>query len=141
MLTRTLTIVLSGIMLAAAFGLHAARAETGVDARQAQQARMSVLKLGTGERARVEVKLRDETKVKGYVSAAGADSFTVTNARTGESTVVTYNDVAQVKRRGGGLSTMTKVLIGGAVAAGVVIGWQVVKPALCDGGAQSRGPC
>ena len=141
MLKRTLMLMLSGIMLSAAFGLRAVRAETGVDARQAQQARMSVLKLGTGERARVEVKLRDETKVKGYVSAAGADSFTITNARTGESTVVAYNDVAQVKRQGGGLSTMTKVLIGGAVAAGVVVGWQVVKPALCDGGAQSRGPC
>ncbi len=141
MLKRTLTIMLSGIMLSAAFGLGAVRAETGVDAQQAQQARASVLKVGTGERARVEVKLRDETKVKGYVSAAGADSFTVTNAQTGESTVVAYNDVAQVKRRGDGLSTMTKVLIGGAVAAGVVIGWQVVKPALCDGGAQSRGLC
>jgi hypothetical protein len=128
-------------MLSAAFGLRAVWAETGVDARQAQQARMSVLKLGTGERARVEVKLRDETKVKGYVSAAGADSFTITNARTGESIVVAYNDVAQVKRPSGGLSTMTKVLVGGAVAAGLVIGWQVVKPALCDGGAQSRGLC
>jgi hypothetical protein len=79
--------------------------------------------------------------VKGYVSAAGADSFTVINARTGESTVVAYSDVTQVKKRGGGLSTMTKALIGGAAVAGVVIGWQVVKPALCDGGAQSRGPC
>jgi hypothetical protein len=133
--------MLSGIMLSAAFGLDAARAQTGDEARRAQQSRMSVLKMGTGERARVEVKLRDETKVKGYVSAAGADSFTVTNAGTGESTVVAYNDVAQVKRQGGGLSTMTKMLIGGAAVAGVVIGWQVVKPALCDGGAQSRGPC
>ncbi|HEY9404872.1 MAG TPA: hypothetical protein VIQ24_19605, partial [Pyrinomonadaceae bacterium] len=134
-------LMLSGIILSAAFGFQTVRAETGVDARIAQQARVSVLKLGTGERARVEVKLRDETKLKGYISAAGADSFTVTDARTGAATVVAYTDVAQVKKSGNGFSTMTKVLIGGAVAAGVIIGWQVVKPALCDGGAQSRGPC
>jgi hypothetical protein len=128
-------------MLSAAFGFQTVRAETGGDANRAQEARIKVLKLGVGERARVEVKLRDETKLKGYVSAAGTDSFTVTDARTGAITVVAYGDVVRVKRPGNGLSTMTKVLIGGAVAAGVIIGWQVLKPALCDGGAQRRGPC
>jgi hypothetical protein len=39
------------------------------------------------------------------------------------------------------VSTMTKVLIGGAVAAGAVNVWQIVKPALRDGGAQHRGSC
>ncbi|HEY1403122.1 MAG TPA: hypothetical protein VGB05_03220, partial [Pyrinomonadaceae bacterium] len=110
-------------------------------ARLAQQARVKILKLGVGERARVEVKLRDDTKLKGYISAAGADTFTVTDARTGASTVVAYNDVLGVKKVGNGLSTMTKVIIGGAAAAGVIIGWQIVKPALCDGGAQTRGIC
>jgi hypothetical protein len=133
--------MLSGIIFSATFGFRQAQAETGEEARLAQQARISVLKLGTGERARVEVKLRDDSKLKGYVSAAGADSFTVTDSRTGESTVVAYNDVAQVKKSGNGLSTMTKVLIGGAVVAGAVVGWQIMKPALCDGGAQHRGPC
>jgi redox-regulated HSP33 family molecular chaperone len=133
--------MLSGIILSAAFGFRAVQAETVEGARLAQEARVSVMKLGVGERARVEVKLRDDTKLKGYVSAAGADSFTVTDGKTGASTVVAYGDVAQVKKQGNGLSTMTKVLIGGAVAAGVIVGWQVLKPALCDGGAQHRGPC
>jgi hypothetical protein len=133
--------MLSGIILSAAFGFRPVRAETDEAARLARQARMSVLKLGVGERARVEVKLRDDSKLKGYVSAAEAGSFTVTDERTGASTVVAYTDVAQVKKPGKGLSTMMKVLIGGAIAAGVIIGWQVAKPALCDGGAQHRGPC
>ena len=141
LLRRTLTILLSGIILSAAFGLTTVRAETGGGANLAQEARIKVLKLGTGERARVEVKLRDETKLKGYISAAGADAFTVTDTKTGAATIVKYNDVAQVKKSSNGLSTMTKVLIGGAVVTGAVIGWQVLKPALCDGGAQSRGPC
>lgn len=141
MLKRTFVIMLSGMILSAAFGFQTVRAETGADARLVQQTRLSVLKLGVGERARVEVKLRDDTKLKGYVSAAAADSFTVTDAKTGASTVVAYSDVAQLKRSGNGFSTMTKVLIGGAAAAGLIIGWHIVKPALCDGGAQSRGPC
>jgi hypothetical protein len=141
LLRRTFAIMLSGIILSAAFGFQSVQADTGEDARLAQQARITVLKLGVGEQARVEVKMRDNSKLKGYISAAGADSFTVTDRKTGASTVVAYNNVAQVKRSDNGLSTMTKVIIGGAVAAGVIIGWQIVKPALCDGGAQSRGPC
>jgi hypothetical protein len=133
--------MLSGIILSAAFGLPNAQAETVEEARLARQNRISILKLGIGERARVEVKLRDDSRLKGYVSAAGADSFTVTDAKTGASTVLAYRDVAQVKKPGNGLSTMTKVLIGGAVAAGLIVTWQIVKPALCDGGAQHRGPC
>lgn len=139
-LRKTLTLILSGILLPAAFGFQTVRAQTGAEARLDQPARMRILKLGIGERARVEVKLRDDSKLKGYISAAGADTFTVTDTKTGASNVVAYNDVAQVKKPGG-LSTMTKALIGGAVAAGVIVGWQVVKPALCDGGAQSRGIC
>ena len=133
--------MLSGIILSAAFGFQSAQAKTGEDARLAGKARIAILKLGVGEKARVEVKLRDNTKLKGYVSEAGADSFIVTDSQTGASSRVAYNDVAQVKKSGNGFSTMTKVLIGGAVAAGAIIGWQLVKPVLCDGGAQDRGPC
>jgi hypothetical protein len=54
---------------------------------------------------------------------------------------VAYSDVKQVSKLGNGLSTMTKVLIGAAVVTGAVVGWVILKPALCDGGAQTRGPC
>jgi hypothetical protein len=138
---KTLAIMLAGLLLATNFGTQPVQADTVDDAQLAAKARNSILKIGTGEKARVEVKLRDETKLKGYVSQTGADSFTLTDAKTGASQVVAYSEVARVKKWGGGLSTMTKVLIGGAVAAGAIIGWHVVKPALCDGGAQSRGPC
>lgn len=107
----------------------------------AEKARMDVARLGVGKEARVEVKLRDNTKLKGYVSEVGRDTFTVTDSKTGASRTLAYEDVSQVSRRGNGLSTRTKALIGAAVATGVVVTWLVVKPALCDGGAQSRGPC
>lgn len=138
---KTLATALAGLLLITNFGIQPVQADTIEDARRAGKARTTILRVGTGEKARVEVKLRDNTRLKGYVSEVGADTFTVTDARTGASSIVAYNNVTQVKRSGNGLSTMTKVLIGGAVAAGVIVGWQIVKPALCDGGAQSRGPC
>ncbi|MGA9995182.1 MAG: hypothetical protein WBP93_07210 [Pyrinomonadaceae bacterium] len=99
-----------------------------------------MLKQGTGKDARVEVKLRDNTKVKGYISEAGQDTFTVMDQKTGVSKTVAYADVSQVKKQGGGLSSRTWIILG-AVAAAVVVVGIVVKPAVCDGGAQSRFPC
>ncbi len=133
--------MLSGLLLLTGFGFQPLQAKTVEDARLAEKARAGILKMSMKKDARIEVKLRDNTKLKGTLAGVGTDSFTVTDAKTGASTTVAYDDVAQVKKSGNGFSTRTKVLIGVAVAAGVIIGWQIVKPALCDGGAQSRGPC
>ena len=142
MFKKTLAIALTGLLLLATnFGSQPVRADTIEDAQLAGKARVSILKIGTGQKARVEVKLRDNTRLKGYVSEVGADTFTVTDAKTGASSTVAYNNVAQVKKPGNGFSTMTKVLIGSAVAAAIIITLVIVKPALCDGGAQTRGPC
>jgi hypothetical protein len=122
-------------------GFLPVHAEAGEEAQLAAKARVNIAKLGVGKNARVEVKLRDNTKLKGYVSGAEADSFTVTDSKTGASRTVAYSEVTQVKKQGNGLSAMTKVLIGAAVVTGVVVTLLIVKPALCDGGAQSRGPC
>ena len=141
LLRRILTTVLSGILLGTTLGLTTARAQTVDDTRLTEQTRAAVQKAGVGRDARVEVKLRDNTKLKGYVSAAGADSFTVTDTKTGAAQTLAYTDVTRVQRQGNGLSARTKVIIGAAVATGLVVTWLIVKPALCDGGAQSRGPC
>lgn len=135
MLSRTFPIMLSGILLSTAFGFQSVRAQTGKDAQLAEKARAGVQKLGLGRDARVEVKLRDNTKLKGSISAAGEDSFTITDSKTGASQTVAYADVAQVKRPGGGLSTRTWVIIGAAAVAAVIVGVTVIKPVLCDGGA------
>lgn len=141
MIKRTLAMILSAILLSAAFDFHLVHAQAGGQAQFAETARASIARLGTGKDARVAVKLRDNTKVKGYVSEAGGDSFTIIDAKTGVSRRVAYADVRQVSRQGNGLSTRTKAIIGAAIATGVIVGWLVVKPAVCDGGAQHRGPC
>jgi len=129
-----------GALLGVSLGLDTVRAQTVKELQATEKARASVLKLGVGRTSRVEVKLRDQTKVKGYVSDAGQERFTVTDLNNGASQTIAYADVTEVKKPGGGLSTSTWIIIGAAAASAVIVGI-ALKPAVCDGGAQSRFPC
>ena len=135
---RVFAIVISTAILTGSFGLQAVFGQSAMFDAQASKARAKVESLGNN--ARVEVKLRDTTKVKGNISALTPDSFTVTDAKTGTTNTVAYADVAEVKKPGSGLSTRSWIIIG-AAAAGTVITWFIVKPVFCDGGAQTRGIC
>jgi hypothetical protein len=56
------------------------------EARLAQRVKAGVARLGVGPEARVKVKLRDKTKLAGYVSEVGDDYFVVTDPETGRAT-------------------------------------------------------
>lgn len=132
MFARTLAMILSAAILFAASAPPAAAKE----AQTPEQARVKVRRIGVGSKARVEVRLRDKTKLKGYVSAADSeDSFTVTDPKTGASRTVAYSDVDKVGKPGGGLSTRGLIILGAAATAAVVVGVTVLYPVLCDGGA------
>jgi preprotein translocase subunit SecF len=83
------------------------------ETRFAEKVKEGISKLGTGADARVEVKLRDKTKLKGYVSEADADSFVVVDEKTNTISRMTYAQVKQVK--GNNLSTAAEIAIGVAV--------------------------
>ena len=139
MFKRTFAIMLSGILLVTAFGFQHVIAQTANDTQTSEKIRARVQKIGVGPRARIEVKLRDNTQLKGYISAAEQDSFTVTDNRTGSIRTVSYADASSVKKAGGGSSKSWIILGAAVIGAGVT--WIIVKPALCDGGAQTRGLC
>lgn len=79
----------------------------------------SIGKLGVGKETRVAVKLRDHTKLTGFVSKIEAERFIVTDAKTGDATAVAYSDVTQVK--GQNLSTGAKIAIGIAIGVGATL--------------------
>jgi hypothetical protein len=85
------------------------------EARFAEKVKANIMKLGTGPDARVHVKLRDKTKLEGYISEAGTDSFVVMNSKTNVATTVLYPQVKSVK--GNNLSTGVWIAIG----VGIVI--------------------
>lgn len=113
----TLLLVAAVINLA---GVRLAYAESKEEkqARFAEKVKANVLKLGTGESSRVKVKLRDQGKLEGYISDAGAETFTITNRKTGEATTVAYPEVKSVQ--GNNLSTGAKIAIGVGIAAAVI---------------------
>lgn len=89
------------------------------EARFAGKVKAGVAKLGTGTVARVEVKLKDKTKLKGYISEAGTEGFSVVDAKTGTTTRVPYPQVQTVK--GNNLSTGAKIAIGLGVVVAVLV--------------------
>jgi hypothetical protein len=120
MYRRILAVALVALLvnLVAVRVTHAAT-EAEKQARFAGKVKAAVLKLGTGEAARVRVRLRDKTKLEGYVSSAGEDSFAVTNFKSGETTTVPYPQVKGVQ--GNNLSTGAKIAIGAGIGAGIVL--------------------
>ncbi len=93
----------------------AAKSKAEKAAEFAAKVKTDLAKLGTGPDARIEVKLRDKTKLKGYISQVGADSFVITDPDTKAETNVPYPSVA--KATGQNMSTGAKIVIG--VLAGV----------------------
>ena len=89
--------------------------------------------------SQVEVRFRDKTKVKGYITSVEPLTFNLRDSKAGASQSIAYSEVDSVSKAGG-VSTKTWLIIGG-IAAGAVTTWLIVKPAACDGGAQSRGIC
>ncbi len=105
-----------------------------------EKVRAKVQVLSASRDQQVEVKFRDKTKIKGYITAVEPVSFTLRDAKSGTSQSIAYAEVASVSKASDGVSTKTWLIIGG-VAAGVATTWLIVKPAVCDGGAQTRGVC
>ena len=139
MLKRFSVVALLIVFLSGGLVFDTADAKSSND-ELAAKARAKVAKIGVGQNAKVEVKLRDQGRVRGYISELDPARFTVIERDTGASKTFTYEDVAEVKRSHGGLSTKSWIIIG-AAAAGAIVTWSIVKPALCDGGAQTRGIC
>lgn len=82
-----------------------------------EKAKADVAKRGTGPKAKVNVKLKDKTKLKGYINQTGSDSFTLADSETGQMRTLAYAEVSEVKKSGG-LSLLTKI----GIAVGIFVG-------------------
>ena len=119
MCRKVMTVLLVALVMNLGGGrLAYADSKEEKQARFAEKVKVNVLKLGTGESARVKVKLRDQGKLEGYISDVGDETFTVTNRKTGVATTIAYPQVKSVQ--GNNLSTGAKIAIGVGIAAGIV---------------------
>ena len=119
MFKKLLSLALAALLinLAGVMPAYAASREEK-QARFSEKVKASVLKFGTGEAARVKIKLQDKTKLAGYISAADGDGFTVVDSKTGMATTITYPQVKSVQ--GNNLSTGAKIAIGVGIGAALI---------------------
>ena len=136
MIKKHFAITLSVLLTAICFGFPA----TATAQSSTEKIRAKVQTLAASKDSQVQVKFRDQTKLKGYIDSVEPISFTLRDAKDGKSQSIAYSEVESVSKAGGGISTKTWLIVGG-VAAGAVTTWLIVKPAVCDGGAQTRGIC
>jgi hypothetical protein len=119
LLASILVALLSNLICVAA---GPANPNAAKEAQFTAKVKAAVLNLRTGPAAHVSVKLRDGTKLKGYITEAGDDRFVVVDnvdKKSGASTDVPYPQVRQVK--GNNLSTGAKIAVAAAVFIGLAI--------------------
>jgi len=132
---KYLTITLSIIITTFSFVLPASAQSTV----EIEKIRAKVRTLSVSKDSHVQVKFRDRTKVKGYIESVEPVTFTLKDPKDGSLQSIAYSEVESVNKAEG-ISTKTWLILGG-VAAGAVTTFLIVKPAICDGGAQTRGIC
>ena len=90
--------------------------------KHAAKIKAAVNKLGVGKDSLVKIKLRDKTKVKGYISEIVDENFTVVDTK-GEAHVIAYSNAKQI--RGNNLHTGAWVAIG--IGIGVIVFWIIFR--------------
>lgn len=85
--------------------------------RSVEKVKENIRKLGAGEATRVELKLKDGTKLKGFIREAGEENFSIVDTKTGAVTTLAYAQVRHVK----GSNRLTAVKVGLTIAKGVAI--------------------
>ena len=117
---RTAALVLFAVLVNINYSSPALAAKNPEkEAQFAEKVKTEIAKLGTGPNARIELKLRDKSKLKGYVSEVSEGSFVVVDDKTEAATTVPYPQVRQVK--GNNLSMGVKIAIGIGIVVAVLL--------------------
>ena len=111
-------LVISALLLSLVGG-HSitAQAKEEVTLKHTTNVKKRIAKLGTGPEAKVQVKLQDKTKLKGYVSKINEDSFVILDTKTNAETNVPYANVTDLKTK---MSTGEVITLSALAAVGAV---------------------
>jgi len=121
MLKKLLSLILVALLLHAVNATPVmASVQAGQGERRVEKVKADVAKR-VGKKNRVTVKLQDGSKLKGRITQAGEDSFTLTDSKTGQTSTLAYRDVTKVEGQGLSLAAKIALGVGIAVVAFVVI--------------------
>ena len=110
-MNRICSVIVATLLAISVIGQPSASANSfrEKETRLAEKVKAAIAQLGTGQASVVNLRLRDKTKLTGYVSEIKDNSFVVTDLRSSELTTVFYPSAVQLK--GNNLSTRTKIII------------------------------
>jgi hypothetical protein len=86
------------------------------EAEQVEKVKQKIAKLRAGEKAGVEVELKNSQKLKGYVSEIEETSFVVTDRKTQATTRVAYHGVKNLWKTGWSKQATVILIIAGGLA-------------------------
>jgi len=112
--------MLAGLLVLCSQPAQVFAAQQTADSPQVEKVKLKVAKAGVGEKARVTVWTKNGTKIKGFISQAGTDDFTVRDKSNGQPTTILYTDVAKIDDNSGH-STLRNVLLGVGIGAGAFL--------------------
>jgi len=117
MFRKLLSVTLAGLLTSTMTAVPvSAQPQTTNQSPEAEKAKTRVMKIGVG-RSRVEVKLKNHMKLKGFIGQIAEEGFTLVDPKSGTVTPVPYEQVLQVKSLNN-----RSALLGLGVLAGTFVG-------------------
>ncbi|MGI8733016.1 MAG: hypothetical protein ACR2LM_06915 [Pyrinomonadaceae bacterium] len=120
MLKTHLSLLVAVVLLLGAVPQQAVASQSGSQVPTVETVRSKIARLGIGAKAKATIKLKNGTKVKGYVAQAGEDDFVMRDRKTDAPTTIRYSDVLKVEENRGH-STARNIAIGVAAGVGAVL--------------------
>lgn len=120
MLKTNLSLLIVAVLLLGTVSQPAFAKQSGSQVPTVEAVKSKVARLGIGAKAKATIKLKNGTKVKGYVAQAGDDDFVMRDRKTDAPTTIRYADVLKVEENRGH-STARNLAIGIAVGVGAVL--------------------
>jgi hypothetical protein len=115
---KVLSLALVAFLLTMTAGSGRAQSRPQDNAPGSEQVRAKVTKLGTGKRARADITLKDDRRLKGYIGEISENSFTLVDPKRGTVTNITYDEVRKIKSRN---NNVREVAVFGAMMGGIFI--------------------
>jgi hypothetical protein len=116
-LSLALVVLLANVLIAAP---ASARPQNNNQEQTVEKIKAKIAKIGVGSKARANVKLKNGTKIKGYIAEARADDFVIRDRQTNDPRTVAYDEVAKVDKTGGH-SRARNITIGVAIGVGATL--------------------
>lgn len=115
-----LSLLIAALMVSGTVSQPALAAQSKSQVPTVEAVKSKIARQGIGSKAKVTIRLKNGTKVKGYVAQAGEEDFVIRDRKTDAPTTISYADVVKIEENRGH-STARNIAIGVAVGVGAVL--------------------